>query len=184
MVRWPFSRFARRPEQPSWDVVVRRSSIGLAALRARWYSECVETLDRNSIPIANRGLTGRGEQAAIAFQLMVISYFLPDTPYVPREQGPDFAHRLYLEVAGALLVDVMRYVERYDEVSGGQQLIRFSWDIARHATGKDAVGLAGPFSRRTQLLLLGSVGRWLRLPSAMNEALRSFIPRCSTSCRD
>lgn len=144
MVRWPFSRFARRPEQPSWDVVVRRSSIGLAALRARWYSECVETLDRNSIPIANRGLTGRGEQAAIAFQLMVISYFLPDTPYVPREQGPDFAHRLYLEVAGALLVDVMRYVERYDEVSGGQQLIRFSWDIARHATGKDAVGLAGP----------------------------------------
>jgi len=38
----------------------------------------------------------------------------------------------------------MRYVERYDEVSGGQQLIRFCWDIAQYVTGEDAVGLAGP----------------------------------------
>ena len=87
MVQWPFWRFARQSKQLPWDVVCQRISVGLAALRTRWFSECVETLDRNSIPVANRVLADTGEGAAIAFQLMVISYFLPGRPYVPRARG-------------------------------------------------------------------------------------------------
>jgi len=130
-----------------WGTISTFIARGLESLREKWFTSCVNILrdirdtdeDYSEVEIVNSELGGKANLAITAYQLWFVSNMLAAKQYISRDEGQDFADILYLQVGGTQIDDILAFWEKYNEVSdeGGEQLRRFSNDVAAYITGNE-----------------------------------------------
>jgi len=144
-----FSKFSNgSPSREHWGSIALNIAKGLEDVRTMWFNSCVQTLKEKSpeqdddsveIEAVNNRLGGNADLAIKAYQLFLTSSSIGQHNYIKSSEGKDFADILYAQVCGINLEECLSFFSRYHKANdGGTQLFRFSSDVAKYITGKEA----------------------------------------------
>ena len=152
------------PSRDQWGAISTLIARGLESAREKWFTLCVHILrdirdtdeDYSEVEIVNSELGGKANLAITAYQLWFVSNMLAAKQYISRDEGQDFADILYLQAGSTQIDDILAFWEKYNEVSddGGEQLRRFSNDVAAYITSNET-----PLTEGMLIALLTAPGR-------------------------
>jgi len=154
-------------EMSSWTVTSQVIVKNLSKVRKAWFEQAMRMIQASGEKIINDRLEGLADYALKGYQYFMVIGILHR--YIPSEKGKNFSDILFTTICGSEMDEVLKYFSRYmepGEDEGGQSLMRFCNDLARHITGNEhpleaglAVGeIAPPFILMTEISVADAFG--------------------------
>ncbi len=133
------------PKTNLWSEMSRTISSDLHDVKLDWFEQCVFAMEMGiqadlteKAQVIHTTLNGSAALAITGYQLYCVSNMMSNHSYIPKNSVKDFMDLLYSRISGIELVELLKYVRRFEQMSSeSSQQFRLGVEVARYVINQE-----------------------------------------------
>ena len=172
--------FRPTPDVKQWPGIATTLIKGLQDVRRQWFEQCVFAMElgiqadfNEKARVVQTQLAGSVAHAIAGYQFSYLSQDLEKNSYLPKGSIKEFMNLLFGRVAGSEINDLLKYHNRFEQVSNdtSTQYFRLAVEVARYVINQEpsmlislhVSSIATALSDETSIVIAEAFGDMLRV---------------------